>query len=167
MRAHSDEQGVTLVELIVAIAIIGVVIAALYLSYFTGVRVFGFNQERVEFHRDQRLISESIGKYIRQADEIYISNDNKELLIKYNNSNEEIKFYKNNNYLYVDNDPYTSGGERKISQLIIDNDDIFNDNGNKEIDIKIKLLNDDNNRYTFKEKFSPRIKDVDYYELTP
>ena len=161
MKKQKNEEGITLVELMVAIAVVGIIIAALYLAYFTAVRVFGFNQERVEFHRDQRLISESIGKYIRSAKEIEISSD--VLQIIYGpTSNKKVKFYKNNdNYFYIDTDPDDSTvGERKISQLTINNDDIFSDKDDKLVIINITLSNNNGEIYDFEEKFNPRIENV-------
>jgi len=162
MKKQKNEDGITLVELMVAIAVVGIIIAALYLAYFTAVRVFGFNQERVEFHRDQRLISESIGKYIRSAKEIEISSD--ALQITYGpSSNQKVKFYKNNNnnYFYIDTDPEDSTvGERKISQLTIDNNNIFSDKDDELVIINITLSNTEGETYDFEEKFNPRIENV-------
>ncbi|WP_290764467.1 PilW family protein [Halanaerobium sp.] len=158
MKAHNNEQGVTLVELMVAIAIIGVVIAAIYMSYFTAVRVFGFNQDKVEFHREHRLIIETIGKYIRSANEININST--ELLIKYDSSTKKVKLYKdeNTNYFYIDNNPDDSGGERKVTQLSLS--DLNFSKVDELISIKITLNNDNGDNYTFEEKFHPRIKTV-------
>ncbi|TDS31730.1 PilW family protein [Halanaerobium congolense] len=154
MEVKNNEEGITLVELMVAIAIIGVVIAALYMSYFTAIRVFGFNQKTVEFHRDQRLISESLGKYIRSADEIILTNGN-ELLIKYtkDGTTNTIKFFNKNNYFYIDNDSV----ERKISQLELKSLSFNEVDG--IINTEITLLNN-NDKYNFVEQFQPRIKDV-------
>lgn len=154
MEVKKNEEGITLVELMVAIAIIGVVIAALYMSYFTAIRVFGFNQETVEFHRDQRLISESIGKHIRSADEIEIIAGNK-LIIKYekNGTPNTISFFNKNNYFYIDND----SKERKTSQLKLGSLNFEENDG--IIYTKITLVNN-NDTYTFIERFQPRIKDV-------
>lgn len=166
MTVNKNESGITLIELMVAIAIIGVVISALYLSYFSSVGVFSFNRAQTEFHRDQRLISENIAKKVRSAESI---NDNFNpgslpiagLLLK-NDDDEKIFFGINsNNYFYVDNDPAAAGGERVISQNKISVDSNIFNYTDGVLEMKITLINNDGKEYTFIESYNPRLSDID------
>src|SRR6056297_2368889 len=69
----NNEKAFTLLEIIIAIAIISVITNAIFSFYFNGWDLFDFSNERVKFQRDHRLIESWVSRYVRKAIQI---NDN-------------------------------------------------------------------------------------------
>ncbi|MCK8816850.1 prepilin-type N-terminal cleavage/methylation domain-containing protein [Natroniella sulfidigena] len=67
MQNFHKEEAVTLIELLIVIAIIGVVFTAIYNTHLTGWRVWSFSQDRVELQQAARLIMMQIGRDARRA----------------------------------------------------------------------------------------------------
>lgn len=65
-----SQRGVTLVELIVALAILGFVLAAVYSFYYFGERSFAVGSEQSNLQRDLRLAADFITREVRHAVEL-------------------------------------------------------------------------------------------------
>src|SRR6056297_3952655 len=93
-----ENNGFTLLEIILAIAIIGLVITALFNINMAGFNFLNYNQDRVELQNQARLITTNLEKYIRNgvfAKDIY--NKKALVIITPNDSNNNIIFYVNDN----------------------------------------------------------------------
>lgn len=166
-----NELGITLMEIMIAIALIGVLFTAIYMTYFSVSNVFSFNNRQVVFHRDQRLIKETIDSYVRSAEIINIdnginSNNGIDITESYINiittNGTSIAFGSNedNKFIY-DLDPENLGGEKILTNNRVESL-IFSESGGV---LNIQMtLSDDKSDYTFEEKFHPRISG---FEINP
>ena len=141
-----NEKGITLIEIMIVIAVIGVLISAIYLSYFSANNVFRFNSERIIFHRDQRLISETMDEYIRSADTININGNELEI------NGSDVVFKENDdNYFVISK----NGNEKILTQSFVDSNPSFEYN-NKALTINLTLIRNDET-YSFQETFYKRV----------
>lgn len=70
-----DRRGLTLVELVVALALFGVVLGVGYLFFDYGYRSFVVGELQSNLQRDVRTAAEAITKELRPAHAVIISND--------------------------------------------------------------------------------------------
>lgn len=76
-----DNKGMTLVELVVSIAIISVILLAIYSFLNTGVKGFARETTTANNQAQVRRISNNIGREIRRANSIAVEDDSKKLII--------------------------------------------------------------------------------------
>ena len=117
------DAGITLIEIIIVIAIVGMVSTAIYAAYFDSTRVWFFNKERIEVQQAKDIIQSWFANNIRQAKKITIVEDylgiaDKDYL-KVEYAANIIEFYiDNTNQTFVVK--YNGGTAREISNLKID-----------------------------------------------
>ncbi len=80
-------KGFTLIELLLALAIMATILAIIYGSYASSVAIMEDSRERVELHREARLILKMISAEIQSA---FISPDNEKL--KFEGEETELHF---------------------------------------------------------------------------
>ena len=168
-----DKNGFTLIEIILAIAIIGLVITALFNINMAGFNFLNYNQDRVELQNQARLITTNLEKYIRNgvfAKEIY--NKKALVIITPNDSDNNIIFYVNDNKRlimgYIDEtidviesyslttiNSYLYNQRNITAPVIISNE--FNKNINDRLVSFTFELNKDKSNYIIKNKFYPRV----------
>ncbi len=154
------EEGFTLFEIFIAIAIIGVILSAMLTFYFSSQDVFSFSQERINFQRAQRLIVARISRYIRKA--TYIDDNpsgNDEVRIGYiNEGNEDgIAFgLDDNGYFYYRK--RISGSWGSIEKIFdMKAKDLSFSFSNNILTISLTLLKENGDKdYSFANKFFPR-----------
>lgn len=78
LKELKSNQGITLVELMVVIAILGLVLAAGYQFLHFGRTTYARGEQRSHVQRDMRIAAEYITQEIRYADEIYINPSDKQ-----------------------------------------------------------------------------------------
>lgn len=149
-----DQKAFTLIEVIIVIAIIGIISSAIYLSYFDTIRVWAFNQDRIEVQQSQDVINRWLERYTRQA-KVVDDSVSGQLTIEYPNSN-NIVFYLNSDDLF--SATINSGNERVISQLKFDS--LNFDFNNNLIEMTAVINNSkETNTYTFNNLYYPRLLD--------
>ncbi|MDW7651431.1 MAG: prepilin-type N-terminal cleavage/methylation domain-containing protein [Bacillota bacterium] len=67
MKFLRNQRGLSLAELVVVIALLGIVLAIGYTFYFFGVRAFNVGEDQSNVQRDIRIASSVITKEIRNA----------------------------------------------------------------------------------------------------
>jgi prepilin-type N-terminal cleavage/methylation domain-containing protein len=100
-RFRKTNFGMTLVEMMMTVAIIGVVSAVLSTMLLQGVRMFRLNSAQGEVQRDARRILDLIGRNLRQADAYSVYIDRNSLsdppfsLISFTHINgDDIEYYQ-------------------------------------------------------------------------
>lgn len=166
------ERAFTLIEIMVVIAITGIIIAAIYNTYFSGWQVWSFNQDRVIFQQVQRVIVARISPFIREA--TYIDTappDSDRLRIFFSKKSptsdpaddyDGLGYGLNDNkqFYYRKHHPTTGWGSR-ISMISLKATSLSfaksPDNEN-ELIMNMTLVSEDGEReYAFSESFYPRL----------
>ncbi|WP_408956424.1 PilW family protein [Natroniella sp. ANB-PHB2] len=91
---HREQKAVTLIELMIVIAIIGVVFTAIYNTHLTGWRVWNFSQDRVKLQQTARLLMMRISRDARSARKLKIEPDGYMVTLYYGQGDdlEEIRY---------------------------------------------------------------------------
>ena len=74
MYKEKDADGFTLLEIILAISIIGIIISVVFSANLTGFKVFNFNRNTINAQQTARVIFSRINPYIRSATIVDTSN---------------------------------------------------------------------------------------------
>ncbi len=82
MRA-TDENGFTLVELLMGLAILGLVLGTIYGCFFAGTRSWQRGSERMDHQQNGRIAVDSIVRELRYANYVEALSDGKELCFKW------------------------------------------------------------------------------------
>ncbi len=139
-----QEKGFTLIEVLIAISIIGIIFTSIANSNITGFRVWNFNQEKIDVQQVGRIILARIGPYIRSTTEIDTTSLPDELHIKFPTRTDGNKDYngmtfgvKNSGEFFY-RKHYTDGSNSNrmsitSSNNIIVKDLMFSYNSNKQI----------------------------------
>jgi len=157
-----EDKGITLIEIIIVIAIVGIVSTAIYAAYFDSTRVWFFNKERIEVQQAQDIIQSWFANYIRQAKKITIAEDYLGVTdndyLKIETTDNIIEFYiESVNQTFVVK--YNGGTAREISNLKIDSFKISEENGSIKIIAEIYNLKE-TQKYKFISIYYPRLLDV-------
>lgn len=115
MMRMNKNKGFTLIEILIALVIIGLVLTALFNINLAGFKFLAYNQDRVELQNQARIINNNFERQIRKASDIEI------------NSNNEIVLSGGNIKIYVKDDvakPWqlkleNSGNVRNITDNVI------------------------------------------------
>lgn len=83
MYKTKDEDGFTLIEIILAISIVGIIISTVFSANITGFRVLNFNRSTIDAQQAARIIFSRMNPYIRSAVEIDRTNFPYELKMKF------------------------------------------------------------------------------------
>jgi len=92
---YKQEQGLTLIEIMVVLAVIGIISTAIYNVQLTGFKAFKFNQKRLNLNQEARIAMLKMSKKIKKANKIKDGSwptDN--LVIKWKESDNSIYFAK-------------------------------------------------------------------------
>ncbi|SJZ86174.1 PilW family protein [Selenihalanaerobacter shriftii] len=87
-----QEEGFTLIEILIVLAILGVVSTAIYNINITSWRVFHFNQDQVDLQQNGRIAMLRIVDRVKGAMDVRVVNngeENDELQIKWENEDED------------------------------------------------------------------------------
>ncbi|SHM24157.1 prepilin-type N-terminal cleavage/methylation domain-containing protein [Halanaerobium congolense] len=157
-----EDKGITLIEIIIVIAIVGIVSTAIYAAYFDSTRVWFFNKERIEVQQAQDIIQSWFANNIRQAKKITIAEDYLGVTdndyLKIETTDNIIEFYiESVNQTFVVK--YNGGTAREISNLKIDSFKISEENGSIKIITEIYNLKE-TQKYKFISIYYPRLLDV-------
>lgn len=157
-----QEKGFTLIEVLIAIAIVGIIFAAIANSNIMGFRVWNFNQEKIDIQQVSRIILDRIRPYIRAVTEIDTSYLPDDLYIKFPTRTDEGKNYngitfglrENGEFFYQKHytdpdEPFSNQMSITSSDNIIIKDLIFNyDSSKKIVEIQFTLEKNGVNDYT-------------------
>lgn len=155
----SDNQGFTLIEIIIVTALVGIITSSIYAAYFDSTRVWFFNKERIEVQQTQDLVQSWFANNLRKAKKITLDKDylgisNKDY-IKIETKDNILEFYidSSNNLFTVRTN---AGLARNISDLKFDSFIINKENG------LIKLTADvfnqkETKKYKFNSVYYPRL----------
>ncbi|MFP4662180.1 MAG: PilW family protein [Halanaerobiales bacterium] len=66
------EDGITLIEIILAVTIATVLAGIMYFTYLTSARTTSINDQKINYQQNHRLLVTRISPYIRAADEVVI-----------------------------------------------------------------------------------------------
>lgn len=155
------DAGITLIEIIIVIAIVGIISTTIYAAYFNSNRVWFFNKERIEVQQAQDIIQSWFANNIRQAKKITIEEDYLGVTdydyLKVETTANIIEFYiDNTNQTFVVK--YNGGSAKKISDLKFDSFKISEEDG------LIKVIADiynskETEKYKFISAYYPRLLD--------
>ena len=139
-------DGFTLVELLISIAIIGLIITALFNINIAGFKFLAFNRDRVELQQQARLISTNLERQIRKANSITV-NGNVTL-------NGNIIFYVQNNRLILDD----NGNVTNITDPVVNDHEFSWVDEDKGVVYFYFELEQDKSSYEITNVFYPRAK---------
>lgn len=75
-RAGSNECGLTLVEIVITLAILGAVITAIYSFYLTGLKGWNRSVDRMEYQQSARIAVDRVVNELLTAQEVEIRDNN-------------------------------------------------------------------------------------------
>jgi len=149
------DKGFSLIEIMLAIALMFILLGAVYLSYFGVNNVFQFNSKKVEFHRSQRLITENIESYVRSAENI---NKADEDTVEMETTKGDITIgVDGNNYFYIEK--VSTGNKRTLSDYKISEHNFSQKDGSLAVKLTVLVQGSE---YSFEEYFYPRISNVGF-----
>lgn len=154
MMRMNKNKGFTLIEILIALVIIGLVLTALFNINLAGFKFLAYNQDRVELQNQARIINNNFERQIRKASDIEI------------NSNNEIVLSGGNIKIYVKDDvakPWqlkleNSGNVRNITDNVISDYHFEMEDTEKGLlyfDFQLMM---DNSTYEIHNRFYPRAK---------
>lgn len=142
-----SNQGITLVELLITLALLGIVLALGFNYYFFGSRTFEEGETRANVQREMRLAADDITRQLRLAHSVEFKNDVEEDL------------EEGDNFIFFDEDDgiihryYDEEKEEEVERIILDR-------SFEEIEYGFEfLLNNDNNNE------GDKLKDVVYFNI--
>ena len=99
-----DNRGITLIELVVSIAIFGIIIATIYSFYVTGVKGFARGTSTATNQVSVRRVSNEIAREIRKASNVEVLPDSYTIILRdeVGNMLVEIKYISPNNTIEAD-----------------------------------------------------------------
>ncbi len=109
MNTFTNNKGVTLIELLVTLAIIGFVITALYSFYLTGLRGWQRGTDRMEAQQSARIAMDKIIREVRFAEEISLDEDKSTLRFKVEDNIRTLRFRLVNDEIVFDSCPDGEG----------------------------------------------------------
>lgn len=173
---NNFEAAFTLIEVLLAVAIIALLTTVIYSAFLSSTVVLDFNREKVNIQQDHRIIVDRIAPYIRMAKTVAINNS-------YNSKQDKVRFTfstiesGSGNYNGI-GFGIKNGGELYYRKRIVDSEGDFNwgnritfisskvnkfelSENNKMITITVELADNDGESYIFVEEFYRRITDSD------
>jgi len=142
-----NNRGFTLIEVLVSIAIIGLVITALFNMNIAGFNFLAYNQDRVELQDQARLITTNLETQIRKSSGIdHTMSDQNNLYLKNGD-----RFYVQNNILKFSDS--SSGTTRNITTAVISSHSFSYDGESVIFSFNLNL---DNSSYQINNRFYPR-----------
>lgn len=77
-----DQRGVTLVELLIVLALIGMVMSVVYSMFFSGLRSFHTADDQIESYSSGRMAFMNIERQIKSSEEIFFASDDGTIFIQ-------------------------------------------------------------------------------------
>ena len=172
MINYKENDGFTLVEVLLALAIFGLVLSALFNINVAGFRFLNFNQDRVDIMNDARLITTNLEREIRRSSGVQLldiaGNSSDDLILTNGDIDgdgniDHTVFYVDSNILKtgnIDGDVSTNSpvGLRNITGPYIINDGYFNLTGSGDLVSFYFELEKDNSTYGISNNFYPRVQ---------
>ncbi len=109
MNTFTNNKGITLIELLVTLAIMGFVITALYSFYLTGLRGWQRGTDRMEAQQSARIAMDKIIREVRFAEEISLDEDKSTLRFKVEDNIRTLRFRLVNDEIIFDSCPDGEG----------------------------------------------------------
>jgi prepilin-type N-terminal cleavage/methylation domain-containing protein len=75
MKQYNNKKGITLVELVIALAILGIVLTIGYNLFFAGIKSYGRQLDNADNQARARQVIRQLTREIRRADQIDIIDD--------------------------------------------------------------------------------------------
>lgn len=149
-------NGFTLIEVLVSIAIIGLIITALFNINIAGFRFMAYNQDRVELQNQARIINNTLERQIRRATDADIPSDSDNEIVL---SSGSVIIYVDENVTPMQLKMDDAGGTKNITDKIIDGYSFIpiNDNDENRIYFEFELIRGKSS-YIIKNTFYPRAK---------
>jgi prepilin-type N-terminal cleavage/methylation domain-containing protein len=104
MKHFNNKQGFSIIELLMALGLTGIVIAAVFMVYYSGTKAWNRAENQVEVQQNLRIAMDVLSTEIRKADYFEILKNQREIVLVYGNGN--TKSYKF----------HPASGEIRISQ---------------------------------------------------
>jgi len=143
MHSTKNKEGVSLVELMVALGLVALVFSAAGLMYFTGVKGWDRCENQVEVQQNLRIAMNVLNTEIRRADAVNIYLDEKKIVLTYSDASTKTYEYKS------DAKEIRLGGSSSTVAMYID-DCVFDyDAGKDLIEVSI-IIQGEAKPYTFK-----------------
>ena len=140
-------EGFTLIEIMVSIAIVGLILSALFNINVAGFRFLDYNRDRVGLQNQARLISTNFERQIRKASSITINTDM--------TLNGDTTFFVQNNTLKVND---SAGNVSTITDPVVNEYDFrWVDEDKGSVYFYFKLVKD-KSTYEITNVFYPRAK---------
>ncbi|NLA84684.1 MAG: prepilin-type N-terminal cleavage/methylation domain-containing protein [Clostridiales bacterium] len=76
MKQYNNKKGITLVELVIALAILGIVLTIGYNLFFAGIKSYGRQLDNADNQARARQVIRQLTREIRRADQIDIIDEN-------------------------------------------------------------------------------------------
>jgi prepilin-type N-terminal cleavage/methylation domain-containing protein len=89
----SNNNGFTLIELLTVCTILSVVVASMFMFYFSGMKLWAVGNQKVELQQHGRIAMNRMTRELRQAKEIIASDSNTGEISFVNLNGDQIKFY--------------------------------------------------------------------------
>jgi prepilin-type N-terminal cleavage/methylation domain-containing protein len=153
-----NNQAFTLLEILLVLAILGLVSSLFYAAYFDSTQTWSFNKDRIETQRAQDLTQQWLAQYMRRADVGTIDDSLSEEITFDLLNGDTVRYYlDNNDNLTVE---LNSSNVRKMSDVNFNYIYFFhiNDNGVHHLRTKADIYNSDGENYTFSNYFYPRVQ---------
>lgn len=77
---YSEDTGITLIELLVTLAVLGFIISAIYTFYLSGLKSWNRSVDHMEFQQSARIALNKIINELRYATEVEIRSNNNEMI---------------------------------------------------------------------------------------
>lgn len=77
-----DQRGVTLVELLIVLALIGMIMGVVYSMFFSGLRSFHTADEQVESYSSGRMAFMNIERQIKSSEEIFYTSEDDTIFLQ-------------------------------------------------------------------------------------
>ncbi|MFW6377538.1 MAG: type II secretion system protein [bacterium] len=154
-----NNKGFTLIEILLVIAILGIVSALFYAAYFDSTRTWSFNKDRIEIQRAQDLTEQWLDQFMRRVDvdTIDINSSEDEITFELLNGDTVHYYLDNNDNLTVE---INSSNTRKMGDVKFNYIEFehLDDDGVHHLKIKADIYNSDGENYTFSNYFYPRVQ---------
>mgnify|MGYP006296897341 CR=1 FL=1 len=155
-----QEEGFTLIEILIVLAIMGLVMTAVYSLHLTGWQVWNFNQQKVSNHQAGMIMMTRLMKDIRAASEVIIKDNGSDLRLKISDNSETdyVRYVVDDNYLYYAKHegiewPTRWNLDRRITDVVVNNFKCVKQEENNKILITINLsLGTGKEKYTLQNQ---------------
>lgn len=83
MKTRKSNKGLSLIELLIALSLVGLVLSAAGMLYFSGLKGWERSSSQTEVQQNLRIAMHTLNSEIRKADKIKIFKDQKKIVLTY------------------------------------------------------------------------------------